>query len=124
VLISWIPGSSGGSAITGYRVLIRQSDETTYSLDLTNCDGASASVISSTSCLVPILALRSAPFSLAWGSSVYVQVVAYNVYGDSATSAAGNGAIILTIPDSPVNLEEVTASRTASQLSFKWTPGA
>ena len=50
--------------------------------------------------------LRSAPFNLEWGTNVHATVVATNVYGDSATSNPGNGAIITTFPDPPINFVE------------------
>lgn len=60
---------------------------------------------------------------MPWGSSVYVKVVAYNLYGDSAESIAGNGAVILTIPDAPTNLIQVYAHRSATTLGLTWTEG-
>jgi len=60
---------------------------------------------------------------LPWGSSVYVKVVAYNLYGDSAESIVGNGAVILTIPDAPTNLIQVYAHRSATTLGLTWTEG-
>jgi hypothetical protein len=44
------------------------------------------------------------PYWLPWGSQIYATVAAINVVGSSAQSAAGDGAIILTIPDAPLNL--------------------
>jgi len=43
---------------------------------------------------------------LRWGDSIYAKVIAYNKYGDSQSSDAGNGAIIITYPDPPINLFE------------------
>jgi hypothetical protein len=48
--------------------------------------------------------LRAAPYNLAWGSSIHAIYSATNYYGTSVDSADGNGAIILTVPDQPVNL--------------------
>lgn len=110
--------------MTGYRVYIRKSDLSTYTLDLTNCNGADATVISSTACTIPILTLRSEPFNLPYGSSIYAKLIAYNIYGDSGESAEGNGAIILTIPDAPVALAEVYSERTATALGISWSDGA
>ena len=47
------------------------------------------------------------PFSWPWGSSIYAQLSAINVYGTSTTSAVGNGALILTFPDAPLNIANV-----------------
>jgi hypothetical protein len=33
VVITWVAPDNGGSAISGYKVLIRQSDGVTYSVD-------------------------------------------------------------------------------------------
>lgn len=44
------------------------------------------------------------PFNFDWGASIYAKVVATNMFGDSAESDPGNDAIIMTEPDSPVNI--------------------
>jgi hypothetical protein len=72
---------------------------------------------------VPITTLRASTYNLPWGSSVYAKVVAYNLYGNSATSAVGNGAVILTIPDAPLTVAELYSSRTATSLGISWTNG-
>ena len=54
VTFTWSLASTGGSPITGYRIFIGQSDSLTFTQDLTNCNGASSSIIMSRSCLVPI----------------------------------------------------------------------
>lgn len=53
---------------------------------------------------MPISSLISAPYSLTLGSTVDVKVIAYNIYGDSSYSEVGNGANIVLVPDSPINL--------------------
>jgi hypothetical protein len=80
---------------------------TTYSTELINCDGADATIMAATQCTIPKLTLRGEPFNLPWGSSIYVKIIAYNLYGDSFESQVGNGAIIMTIPDAPTDLVEV-----------------
>jgi len=50
-------------------------------------------------------------------------VVAYNIYGNSANSTVGNGAIILTFPDAPLYLEEVYSQRRATSIGLAWTEG-
>jgi len=91
--VSWTAPDSGGSAITGYTVLIVQNDGSTYSEEVTNCGMGTNTA---TSCVIPVSALRSAPFSLDWGKSVYAKIIALNAYGGSAESVAGNGAVIIT----------------------------
>lgn len=73
---------------------------------------------------MPIQLLVESTWQLPWGSSVTAKVKTYNTYGYSEESPAGNGAIILTYPDAPVNLAEQVASRTASSISFTWEEGA
>jgi hypothetical protein len=48
--------------------------------------------------------LIAAPYSLTLGSTVDVKVIAYNIYGNSASSSVGNGATIVLVPSSPINL--------------------
>jgi hypothetical protein len=91
-----------------------------------NCDSINVpSVLTTRSCQVPISALVASPYSLPWGSSVLAEVQAYNAYGDSYFSPTGNGAIILTLPDAPVNLSiDPLFTRTATSLSIAWEAGA
>lgn len=72
---------------------------------------------------MPILVLRASPFDLAWGTSVYAKVVATNIFGNSLESEAGNGAVIVTKPDKPINVAEIVAKRAASSISIMWTDG-
>jgi hypothetical protein len=46
--------------------------------------------------------------------------VATNVKGDSLESTAGSGAIVITRPDSPINVAEDTSLRTKSSLGITW----
>lgn len=84
VTISWASPNNGGSSITGYKVLIRQSDLTTFVTEPTSCD---MTLRLSTQCTIPVTTLIAAPFSLPWGSSVFAKVSAKNVYGESSESA-------------------------------------
>ena len=51
VLIDWSAPYSGGSPITGYKILIRKGDSTTFSEDLVNCDGTDATILLESQCL-------------------------------------------------------------------------
>lgn len=108
--------------VTSYSITMRQSNGVTYSANA-NCDGTDAAVISSTTCTVPITSITSAPFLLAWGSSVFASVIATNVYGSSLPSIGGNGAIILTVPDAPVSLLKNAAQTSGTQIGLTWSPG-
>lgn len=74
-----------------------------------------------TTCTIPVTVLRTTPYSLDWGTSIYAKLIAINAYGDSLESDEGNGAIITTTPDEPTNLVEDYAQRTKSTLGLSWT---
>jgi hypothetical protein len=117
VVISWAAPDNGGSTIIGYTVSIRQSDTSTYTVDSANCEMTSSTL---TTCTVPVTSLKASPYSLEWGASVFAKVVAINIYGYSVESTEGNGAVITTSPDAPINLVEVAEDRTKSTLGLSW----
>jgi hypothetical protein len=118
VIVTWTAPNDGGSPIIGYTVSIRESDDITFTTALTDCDMSSSTL---TTCTIPVTTLRSAPYIIEWGSSIYVKLIASNVYGDSLESVEGNGAIITTSPDEPTSVIEVDADRTKSSLGLTWT---
>lgn len=122
--MTWFKPDDGGSPITSYSVYFAQSDGVTYTKQLTDCDASTAAIMAALSCTVPALSLHKTPFSLPWGSSVYAKVIATNFYGDSFYSNAGNGAIILAVPDVPINLIENLQERSGSTLGITWNNGA
>ena len=124
VKISWPEPFTGGSPITGYTILIRMYDEISFAEDPVNCDGTDPVIIAQQFCLVPISALKSLPYELEWDTGVYANVQAYNSYGYSGISPTGNGAIITTVPDAPINLQNVPSLTTATQIGFVWEDGA
>jgi hypothetical protein len=101
---------------------IKQADGT-FSTDLSNCDGRNQTIIDSRICSIPISTLRSVPFSHTWGAQIIARLAATNVYGTSDYSAEGQGAVILTTPDVPLNLVEVAASKSATSISVSWQEG-
>jgi cellulose 1,4-beta-cellobiosidase len=123
--IDWTAPNDRGKAIDSYRISILQSDLVTYSLELNDCDGSKAEIVAATQCVIDVLVLRSAPFSLPWGSSVYAKVIAHNSYGDSVESNPGTGSegILMTYPDAPTTLTEVISERAADSITFTWVDG-
>lgn len=95
----------------------------TYSLELNNCDGTQSTILAAAACTVQVSTLITSPFSLSWGSSIFAKVMAINVYGNSATSQSGNGAVIITYADAPLSLTETVAARQATKITFTWTAG-
>jgi hypothetical protein len=104
VKISWDVPFTGGSPISAYVVKIRLHDEISFTTELASCNGANPTIISQKYCRVPISTLRSQPFLIPWATSIWAMVQAQNAYGQSAYSDPGNGAIIVTVPDPPINL--------------------
>lgn len=58
VLISWTKPNSNGNDLTGYSVYIQKKD-TTWALDLVNCDGGSKAGDANPSCAIPIATLTA-----------------------------------------------------------------
>jgi hypothetical protein len=106
------------SEITAYHIYIRESDGITYSEEFTYCDGSDDVIIAAKSCSVPVSILRGSYFNLEWGSSIYAKLVAVNVYGDSVLSEEGNGAVMITAPDAPINLALVESERGSTQIGL------
>ena len=70
----------------------------TYEEDLTNCHRVS---IPALTCTIPILSLKTQPYTIPWGAHIYAKIIAINAYGHSEISEEGNGAQIITYPDAP-----------------------
>jgi hypothetical protein len=90
---------------------------------LTNCDGTTESLLTLKRCSIPFDTLRTSPFELPWGSSIYVKVAATNIMGVSVTSQAGNGAMITRVPDAPVNLVVDSSISNAVNIGILWDNG-
>lgn len=95
----------------------------TFAEELTYCDGLDSDIVTATQCTVPLLTLQAAPFSLLLGDSIIATVTATNKYGESAQSDQGNGAVVLEIPDAPINLQDDVAVTTAYVIGFTWEDG-
>jgi hypothetical protein len=112
VSITWAAPADGGSAITGYTVEIRQRDGATYTQS-TGCSGIA------TSCTIAITDLKAAPYNLVEGNNIIARITATNTIGNSATSPAGNGAVIpATVPSTPAAPTTVISG---SNVSIDWT---
>jgi hypothetical protein len=83
VVITWTAPNDGGSALTGYTVSIRTSDEVTFITEPTNCN---MTLSTDLTCTIPATVLREAPFNLLWGDNILAKVVAINSYGSSDES--------------------------------------
>ena len=70
-----------------------------------------------------VATLTAAPFNIAWGGSIYAKVTAVNILGESITSLVGNGAIILTFPDEPINLANNLEVTWGTTIGLTWDEG-
>jgi hypothetical protein len=64
--------------------------------------------------------LIAEPFNIAWGGSIYARITATNALGDSLTSMVGNGALILTFPDEPINLVNNLEVTWGTTIGLTW----
>lgn len=70
--------------------------------------------------MIPVTNLRDSPFNHDWGASIYAKVSATNIVGSSDESQVGNGALILTQPDAPINLSDDTDITDHTQIGLTW----
>ncbi len=80
VKISWTAPADNSAPITAYQVQIRHRDGVEYTEDLIDCDGADPGVLAASSCLVPLVTLRST-FGLIYGDLVVARARAINGIG-------------------------------------------
>jgi hypothetical protein len=109
--VSWSRPDNGGSPITSFEVVIKRADG---QFETATCAESLGDTVSYSVCTVTIAELTAAPYLLSYGSSIYAKVTALNIYGPSIQSLAGNGAVILTVPDKPVNLADNEAMTSAT----------
>jgi hypothetical protein len=88
---------------------------------MTDCDGTSGTIVAQTGCNIPIATLTSAPFSMPWGTNIWVKISATNLVGESAYSAEANGAVIETAPDPPITLANNAAITDMSNIALTWS---
>jgi hypothetical protein len=109
VVINWNAPSDNGTPITSYTITFRKSDNT-YTAELTNCNGAHASIVATSECTIPLSVFTAAPFNLAMGANINAKLLASNAYGSSSESTVGGGAVVLLVGHAPVGLSNVPGS--------------
>ena len=123
VVVDWNAPYNGGADITSYTIEIRTTDASVYFVDSADCDGSDAATVSATQCSIQVSTLKAYPFNLAWGSSIYARISATNILGTSEFSTDGNGAIILTFPDEPLNLIINPEITWGTVIGLSWDEG-
>ena len=120
VVVSWTAPNNHGLPITSYKITFKYAS--TYEELTAYCDGTSSTVISSTTCNVPMSVFAASPFFLNIGDLIVARVQTYNLLGWGSNSADNTaGATYATNPSASVtNLASGSAtSETAIQLT--WT---
>jgi hypothetical protein len=69
VKISWNAAYDNSEPVSAYQILIQQHDST-YTEEITECDGSQDPVLSQLYCFVEVATLRAAPYSLTFDSLV------------------------------------------------------
>jgi hypothetical protein len=87
------------------------------------CNGTTAIVVQAKSCRIPLSVLTAAPYYLLEGNSVFARIVSGNFYGFSPQSPQGNGALMVIVPDAPVNLINNFAVTNKAVIQFSWSNG-
>jgi len=77
-------------------------------------------IVAATSCTITVTTLRAAPYSMAWGQSIYAKIIATNYLGSSLASVAGNGAVILNYPIEPISLSNNLEITWGTRIGLTW----
>lgn len=88
------------------------------------CPGTSTEILTNQRCVVPLSALIVDPYNIAYGTGIYVKVSAVNAFGESTPSVSGNGAIMVVVPDTPVNLAKDIQNSNKDQITITWEAAA
>lgn len=57
------------------------------------------------------------------GDDIFVKIMASNIKGDSPLSEVGTGAVVIGVPDKPINIAQVDDERTYNTLGISWEAG-
>ena len=117
IVVDWTAPVDNGATITSYTIKIKQNDSS-FSVELTNCDGSDATIKSNTQCTIPIATLQASPFSLPDGATVVATVLATNSDGASGTSSEGGSAVLPAIPATPA---APTTTVSGANIVVDWT---
>lgn len=67
VKVAWVEPFNGGSPVTGYRIFLRKSDQTSFAIDFSYCDGSQNDIFLAMQCLVPSSSFISQLYGYQWG---------------------------------------------------------
>jgi hypothetical protein len=103
--------------ITAYRIEIAHG--ASWSEEPTSCDGSSAQVLASRSCLIPMSAMLEAPFDLVYGDPIEVRAQAANAYGWGELSDPASTLTVKTVPAAVAAPVRATGT-TTTMLKLEW----
>jgi hypothetical protein len=107
VTVTWLAPDNGGSAITGYKVLMNGGGSSTVFTDIT-----SSGTLNNTT------RTFTTPTSLTTGTTYQFKVVATNAVGDSVESPQSLNIMAAIVPTVPLNLAKFAA--TSSSITVSW----
>lgn len=95
--VEWLAPYDNAQTITAYKIEIAYGTGQ-WAEEAASCDASGAAIMADLKCVIPLSALRAAPFNLAYGDLIQVRASAYNSYGWGATSDPAGAQTILTEP--------------------------
>lgn len=93
VVVSWADPVTNGYVIHAYKVFIQQHDNI-YTQESVDCDGTDTNVVNNRECQISLETLKASPYNLVKDDQVKAKIISVNIYGDSAISSEGSGAVI------------------------------
>jgi hypothetical protein len=120
LVISWAAPDDRGSAVSAYRIEVRDQLGSAWSVS-PNCDGSAAAVVAARACSVPMLSLLAAPYSYTLGALVVVRVAAENEKGWGLVSGENTaGATATTLP-AQASAPTRGDATTPAEVEVQWT---
>jgi hypothetical protein len=125
VRITWdAPVNTGGTGVTidGYQIVVLESDLSTYTEDVINCDGTDVTILANRYCDIPMSVFTSSPYSLTQGDTILAKVKALNSIGWSGLSSVSTTTTdVEVVPHKPTNPPTRDATTDSTQLVVNWS---
>ena len=108
VKLEWIDPVSNYAAIDKYQILIADHNAVSYLESTTLCDGSLSLTIADKYCIIPMTALRAAPFNLEKLEFITAKVRVHNSRGWSLLSDANIAGV--TVATEPVQMSSPSST--------------
>lgn len=97
--ITWTAATDNGAAITAYTITIMEDDDTTFTEEITYCDGSDSVIAGQLYCQVPMTVLAASPYDLTYDHAIKAKITATNARGTSDLSGESTSFILAdTVP--------------------------